>query len=204
METEVLMQRELFGGIIHQKSKSEFLCATDLERAGNNWRIKNGLEPIRVTEWLQKKTTKEFIDSLDKKFGKVLLSGRGRGNKTWMHPFLFIDFALTISTELKIEVYGWLYDHLLKYRNDSGDSYKKMSGSLYQAHHNKSKFPHYIMMVADNIRTAIGANDWQTATEKQLEIRDKIHDNIALLCDVLPIDDAVRIGIKKGIEGMKE
>jgi hypothetical protein len=33
---------------------------------------------------------------------------------------------------LKIEVYSWLFDKLIKYRNNSGDSYKKMAGALFE------------------------------------------------------------------------
>ena len=199
MKTEVIMSRELFGKNISQKSKTEFFSATDLFRAGNAWRIVNGMQPLDMRQWLQNKGTKEFIESLSEKFGKVLISGRGRGNHTWVHPYLFIDMALALSPKLKIEVYGWLYDLLLKYRNDSGDSYKKMSGALYHSLSNKSEFPRYIMKVAEKIKTEIGVHNWNEATELQLKIRDRIHENIALLSDILPTDDSVRIGIKKGM-----
>ena len=46
----------------------------------------------------------------------------------------------------------------------------------------------------------VGVKDWQEAEEKQLKKRDKIHESISLLCDILPIDEAVRIGIEKGGE----
>jgi hypothetical protein len=88
---------------------------------------------------------------------------------------------------------------LLKYRNDSGDSYKKMAGALFDAYPNKSKFPNYIMGVADTIRKGMGLMSWQDATEDQLKLRDKIHENIALLADILPCQDAVRIGITKAL-----
>lgn len=200
MKTEVIMRRELFGKEISQKSQTEFFSATDLVRAGNAWRIANGLQAFEMNDWFNLKSTKEFIKSLEEKYGTVKISGRGRGVHTWIHPFLFIDMALAISPELKIEVYSWLYDHLLKYRNESGDSYKKMSGALYLKHTNKTAFPKYIKVVAERIKQACGVKDWQEAEEKQLKKRDKIHDSISLLCDILPIDEAVRIGIEKGGE----
>jgi len=197
MKTEVIMRRELFGKEISQKSQTEFFSATDLVRAGNAWRITNGLQAFEMNDWFNLKSTKEFIKSLEEKYGTVKISGRGRGVHTWIHPFLFIDMALAISPELKIEVYSWLYDHLLKYRNESGDSYKKMSGALYLKHTNKTTFPRYIQGVAEQIKEACGVKDWQEAEEKQLKKRDKIHESISLLCDILPIDEAVRIGIEK-------
>jgi hypothetical protein len=200
MKTEVIMKREIFGKEISQKSKSEFFSATDLVRAGNIWRITQGLEPFNMIAWLQQKGTKDFILSLEKEFGKIKISGRGRGNHTWVHPFLFIDMALAISPTLKIEVYRWLYDSLLKYRNNSGDSYKKMSGALYLNASNKSTYVKDLKDYAHEIRSACNISSWESANEKQLETRDRIHENIALLCDLIPNEDAVRIGIKKALE----
>jgi hypothetical protein len=200
MKTEVVMVRELFGCEISQKSKSEFFSATDLVRAGNRWRISQGMQPFDMSAWFSQSSTKEFIASLEDKFGQVKMAGRGRGNHTWVHPYLFIDMALAISPTLKIEVYGWIYDHLLQYRNNSGDSYKKMCGALYESYPNKAQFPRFIMSVADKIKSTIGASNWQDTSEKALKLRDKIHENIALLSDILPHEDAIRIGIKKAID----
>ena len=200
MKTEVIMKREIFGKEISQKSKSEFFSATDLVRAGNIWRVSQGLDVFKMSAWLQQKGVKEFISSLQSQFGKVLISGKGRGNHTWVHPFLFIDMALAISPSLKIEVYQWIYDSLLKYRNESGDSYKKMTGALFCNSKNKQAFTKDLIKYAVEIKKTIGVNDWETATEKQLVLRNRIHDNIALLADVIENDSAVRIGIKKALE----
>lgn len=201
MKTEVTMKREIFGKEIKQKSKSEFFSATDLERAGNVWRATNGLSLFDMKKWFQTKGSKEFISALEKKYGTAKISGRGRGNHTWVHPFLFIDMALAISPELKIEVYSWLYDSLLKYRNFSGDSYKKMSGALYLNSSNKSEYSKDVQVYAYRIKRACEVLNWETATEKQLELRDRIHENISLLCDILNNNnDAVRIGIRKALE----
>jgi hypothetical protein len=113
---------------------------------------------------------------------------------------LFIDLALTISPKLKIEVYSWLYDELLKYRNVSGDSYKKMTGALWNNSPNKSRFAKGIVSTAKMIKTACNVTDWESANEKQLNLRDRIHENIALLCDVIKDNNqAIRIGIAKAI-----
>lgn len=197
MVTEVIMRRELFGHEICQKSKSEFFSATDLVRAGNTWRVANGMGLFSMNDWFNQKSTKEFISELEKQFGQVKISGRGRGIHTWVHPYLFIDMALAINPSLKIEVYGWLFDHLLRYRNDSGDSYKKMTGSIFHACTNKSEFPSMISKIAHKIQDACNVTDWNSATQEQLKKRDLIHEQIAILCDILPIDEAVRLSIAK-------
>lgn len=201
METEVIMKRKLFDGEISQKHKSSFLSATDLLKVGNKWRISNKMSPIKFNDWKKTKQTQEFINTLEKEIGeKVIISGRGRGKHTWIHPYVFIDLALAISPKLKIEVYSWLYDELLKYRNNSGDSYKKMAGALYANASNKSNFHRGMSLTAKYIKNACNVKDWQEATEDQLKLRDRIHENIALLCDVLKDNNqAIRIGINKAL-----
>ena len=196
MITEVIMQRELFGEVISQKSKSEFFSATDLVRAGNKYRVSKNMSPFNLTQHLNNDRTVEFINSIEKKYGIALTKGRGRNSATWVHPLLFIDVALAISPDLKLEVYEWIFDHLLKYRNDSGDSYKEMSAALYEIYSNKKEFPKFIIKVADYIKEKVGVTDWQKATQEQLEQRDKIHNAIKLFCRVMTSPrEAVRLGV---------
>lgn len=206
MKTGVLMQRKIFDEIINQDSKNNFFSITDLVRAGNKWRVKNGMEPFYFNRWVQNKSVKEFILELEKKINKKpLISGRGRGNHSWAHPFLFIDIALSISPELKINVYEWIFDELIKYRNDSGDSYKKMAGALFLNCRVKSNFSREIIVIAEEIKNACGVFDWQTANESQLKLRDKIHENISLLCDVLKNNKkAVEFGIENAKKTIKK
>lgn len=201
MITEVIMKRELFGEQISQKSKTEFFSATDLVLAGNKWRILNNKEMFNYKTWLHTKSTKEFIDQLEKEFGNVIIKSKGKGHHTWMHPFLFIDLALAINPVLKIEVYKWLYDHLIQYRNYSGDSYKKMCGALLLTCSNKSNYTKEIISLAKRIKIECGIIDWQTASEKQLKLRDKIHEYIALFSDIIRNrENLIDIAIKKAKE----
>lgn len=200
MKTAVIMKRPLFGEEISQNSKTEMLSATDLVRIGNKWRIANGLSPFVMKAWLSNKSTKEFISELENKFGEgnIKKTARGRGKHTWVHPLLFIDMALAISPKLKIETYEWMFDNLIKFRNNGGDSYKKMCGALFVRAENKTSFYLYIQNVANKIKLACKVKDWETANEKQLDMRDKLHNDIALLADVLNNNNqAVRIAIEK-------
>ncbi len=204
MKTEVTMKRTLFGIEISQKSKSEFFSATELVKAGTKWRLLNDKPKFSLSEYFRASQTLEFIDELENKFGVVKTAGRGRNAQTWVHPFLFIDIALAISPRLKVETYQWLMDSLLKYRNDSGDSYKRMCGALFYRAKSKSTFSLSISSVAKLIKFECGVKDWQTATESQLLLRDKIQDSIYLLSDVLTdVDSIVNISIRKAKELVK-
>lgn len=200
MKTEVSMKRELFGQEVLQKSKSEFFSATHLIKAGNEWRRSENLTVFNLSQFLNSQSTKDFIAELNQKYGSCIEVTRGRNGCTWVHPLLFIDIALAISPKLKVEVYEWLFDSLLKYRNDSGDSYKKMSAALWQRYDNKRDFFRFIGRVADYIREKCEVKDWQSATEKQLELRDKIHNSIITLTNVLSDpSQSVRIGVKEHV-----
>ena len=196
MKTQVNMKRVLFGHEIAQQSKTEFFSATDLVKAGNEWRRQKGLSSFNLSQHINSKGCKEFADELSAKYGDVMTTGRGRNAGTWVHPLLFIDIALAINPKLKVEVYEWLFDNLIKYRNDSGDSYKEMSAALYTRYTNKQRFGIFISDVAISIQKACKVTDWQKATEEQLRQRDKIHTSIKTLCRVLSDPkEAVRIGI---------
>ena len=201
MKTEVIMKRALFGYDISQKSKSEFLSATDLVRAGNYWRALHHKPLFEIDSYYRSVEFKEFEKALKSKYGEVRQIGRGRGSQhSWVHPLIFIDIALKISPELKVEVYEWVVDNLLRYRNESGVSYKKMCGVLYNRTKSPSTFHKFIEKVADKIKLSCGVDDWNKASEEQLKKRDKIQDNISLLADVLnDVDKAVDLAIIKAI-----
>lgn len=201
MNTQVLMKRELFGNFIQQQSKTGFFSATDLVKVGNKWRNSNGLSQFNFSAFLNNSKTKDFISELNNKYGIVIQKGRSKNSITWVHPLLFIDIALSINPKLKIEVYEWLFDNLIKFRNDSGDSYKEMSAAIWQRFPNKREFPNYIKRVANYIKESCNVDDWQKANEEQLRLRDKIHYSIKTLTNVLTnTDEAVRLGVKENIK----
>jgi hypothetical protein len=205
MKTEVILSRPFMGGEVQQKSKSGMFNATSLVKIGNIKRRELGKSEFNLSQFLKLKSTIEFIEELQKENERVLVKGRGSKSGTWVHPLLFIDIALSINPKFKVEVYKWLYDELLRYRNDSGESYKKMAGALYERYENKQNFYKFIEKVAKHIKTKCGVDDWNKATQNQLFLRDKMHENIALLCSVLNnTNEAVRIGVFKALDDNKD
>lgn len=201
MKSEVYLERNLLDGFVRQSNQSEYLSVNDLLLVANKWRIANNMQLFKYENWYNSTATKEFIAELESQIGKpVIISKKGKTGERWVHPFAFIDLALSINPKLKIEIYSWLYDQLIKFRNNSGDSYKKMCGALYENCKNKSNFHRGVIHTAKLIQEACNVTDWQKATEKQLQQRDRIHENITLLCDVLRDNNqAIRIGISKSL-----
>ena len=201
MKTEVFIERPLLGGIIRQSNQTNFFSVNDLLLVGNKYRIMNDMKIFNYDSWYNSSATQEFLTELKSQFGEVIKSKRGKTGERWAHPFVIIDLALNIDPKLKVEVYKWLYDEMIKYRNDSGDSYKKMCGALFENCNNKSNFHRGVSQTALMIQNACKVKNWNEASEDQLKLRDKIHENISLLCDVLRDNNqAIRIGILKAIE----
>lgn len=204
MKTEVTLHRPFMGGHVRQLSKSELLCATDLVRIGNMKRSELGLSSFQLGQHLKTKTTKEFIETLQQENKYVVVKkGRGRNAGTWVHSLLLIDIALALNPKFKLEVYKWMMDELLKSRNNSGDSFKKMTGALYY-NIPKREAPVIIPKVAKYIKDQCGVKDWNNASEAKLKLRNQMHENISLLCDVLrDYKQAVRIGVQKAKENQE-
>jgi hypothetical protein len=202
MITEVIMKRELLGGLVSQNSKTEFFSATELEKIGNKWRVLQDKPMFDMNSYFKRKSTVDFIEELEIKYNtKVKINSKGRNGHTWIHPLLFIDMALDISPKLKIQVYEWIFDKLIQFRNDSGDSYKEMCGALFTRISNKQSFSFKIKDIANTIRESLKVKTWETATKDQLETRDNIHRSIKLLCRVMTdIDQIVRIAIDENVK----
>jgi len=181
VKTEVVMERSIAGITVRQKHKTGFYNVADLERFGNNHRIVNNLPIQKVTEYFRSPKSKEFIESLEKEVGKIQTGGRGRGNEKWVHPFLFIDIALWYSPDLKVKVYQWLYDNLIEFRDNSGESFKSMTKALNENCSIRGNLVLEIKKVARFIRESCGLSGdktWETATEAQLKLRDELQVSI--------------------------
>lgn len=203
MKTEVIVQRPFFHGTVGQKSKSGMFNATDMVYIGNEKRKELDKEKFNLSQYLKNKSVLEFIEELQFQFPQeriIQVKGKGRSSVTWVHPLLFIDVALSIDPKFKVGVYTWLKDELIKYRNDSGDSYKKMVGSLYERTNDKNRFSKLIQNIAIYIKTELKVEDWNKASEEQLKMRDKIHDNITLLSSVIrDVNQILRVSIENAL-----
>lgn len=75
----------------------------------------------------------EFVEHNDdtQKVGYVKSKARSdRGGGTWMHPILFVKFAMWLNPRFEVQVIKFVYDQMLKYRNDAGDAYKELGTSI--------------------------------------------------------------------------
>ncbi|MBW3020084.1 KilA-N domain-containing protein, partial [Candidatus Woesearchaeota archaeon] len=143
MKTEVILySREFDGQVVRQLSKCGYMCATDITRIYNEYRKGTGLSPKELNDYFKLKSTNEFLESLCNELNllhknktdntpfyspsSLKMVKRGKNNKgTWLHPYLFVDYAMWLSPEFRAKVVMWVGDQLLHFRNSSGDAFKE-------------------------------------------------------------------------------
>lgn len=141
-------------------------------------------ESKRIEEFKRLKSTKELVDylitneSLEKK--PIISSLKG----TWMHPYVFIDFAMWLSVEFKVQVLAWVYDGLIKTRNQAGDYYNEMCEALMNQRNvlqKETAFFHYIQE-ANMLKELSGISNRNETTEPKLAILNLLQKaNIKML-----------------------
>jgi hypothetical protein len=183
------MQRPFLEGVVRQDSKNTKLHVSDLMKQGNKAREAAGLPPkVRINEWLDNVSTKELFAEIEAETGEApSVAKQGRNGGTWIHPIAAVDLMLWLAPSLKFKVYSWVFDGLILARNDSGDSYKLMAGGLLDIHKNKSTFAKKVVMpLAVRIKRRLCVTSWETASELQLKQRDRLHDRIEVMSQVMP------------------
>ncbi len=177
------MERDFMGSIVRQNHKTTFFNANDVLLIGNEYRVNQGMSKKDLYRYFENEETKVFIKKIMEKENIVHVKEvkKGRYGGTWVHPLIIIDIAMWVSPDFKYEALKWVEDKLTQNRDESGDSYKRMFSALHKAY--EFKEVHYLIKeVAKRIKQIVGAEDWNTATEKQLKDRDKIHNNIIYGC----------------------
>lgn len=179
METRVILN-PIDSPYRFQRSDDGYFNATELLNYYNS----ASLSPKKMEDFKKLKSTKELSEYLlsteftPKK--PIISSLKG----TWMHPYVFIDFAMWLSVEFKVQVLSWVYDGLIKTRNQTGDYYKEMCEALMNQRNvlqKETAFFHYIQE-ANILKELSGISNRNETTESQLVILNLLQKaNIKML-----------------------
>lgn len=194
MKTAVIMKRDLMGIEVSQNHKTKMFNANDLHKIGNEHRKILGLPAKQLAQYFTISPTEELIKEICLteviKLEDVKKANKGKDGGTWVHPILFVDLAMWYSPKLKYQIIKWVMDDLMLARDESGDSYKRMSSTLSRCFPKEFDQPLSYVKVAKAIAQACGVGDgndkWQKATESQLKLRDRIQANIEIIADLCP------------------
>lgn len=145
MVTNQLMKRPMGKFLVEQRTKDSMFNATSLlkqwnvfvetnkEDTQNFGYVKKGLD-----DFFNNKNIKEFVEALMEEENlhtqnSAYVKSRARadrGGGTWMHPILFVKFAMWLNPRFEVQVIKFVYDQMLKYRNDAGDAYRELGNAM--------------------------------------------------------------------------
>lgn len=209
MKTNIVMNskhdRNLFGVIIRQETKSEMLSLTDLQEAYTHARVLNGwAEKSKIQDLItQKENTEriyyllkeqsfinsdfsEFMEKVKKigiikvlkEIGVYKTTGRGTTKATFCNPYIWVLIAMELNPMLYAKVIKWLTDKLICNRIDACD----LNNSLRGVIHAKINNPNYAEInKALNVKI-FGFHETgmrNLASEKELAVLNKLQENIA-------------------------
>ncbi len=155
-----------------QRTSDGYLNATVLL---DNWNSKPGVQVKQMARYKENQSTIDFVELLKGEGIKSpFLSTRGKYGGTWMHPKLYVDFAMWVSIEFKSDVLGCIVDGLIKSRTDAGDYYNQMSAAILESFtrfFKRKPNPTIYINEARRIKALLGVNgqDRNCMTEKQLQ-----------------------------------
>lgn len=134
MKTNQVMTRGMGEFEILQRTKDGMFNATLLLKQWNGKSVSNR----KMDNYFSSEKTKEFIKTIQERENldtpKLVYvksrASRGENSGTWMHPLLFIDFAMWINPTFKYDVLKFVSDQMIKYRNEAGDAYKELATAI--------------------------------------------------------------------------
>lgn len=130
MKTNQVMLRKMGNFTVTQRTKDGFFNATALLKQWND----SSTSERKMDNYFASDKTNEFISTIMERENlhtpKMVYvksrASRGENAGTWMHPMLFIDFAMWINPSFKYDVLKFVYDEMIKYRNEAGDAYREL------------------------------------------------------------------------------
>lgn len=131
MVTNQIIKRPMGVFVVEQRTKDGMFNATDLL---GQWNTSTG-EKKEVTKFFENENTKQFVSALESEENlntqnPAYLKSRGKNGGTWMHPILFIKFAMWLNPRFEVQVIKFVYDQMIKFRRDAGDAYKDLSEAV--------------------------------------------------------------------------
>jgi hypothetical protein len=189
MKTNVLMQRTMGGLLFTQRTKDSYFSATQLLSQWNKLE-KTAKKDREVSRFLHLDTTQNFINELvDAEIIHTHLEGyhTSRANKgenagTWMHPYLFIKFAMWLSPKFEVECIKFIHDSLIANRKLAGTNYSLLSSSgMKLKGYNFSEIAIAMQWIVFGSK---GKNLRQTASEDQLKELYELEQKLSFAIDM--------------------
>lgn len=144
MKTTQMMVRCIDNFSVTQRTSDGYFDGGELLR---QWNSVDGNPRRQMSKFLEMDSTRDFLKALaiDESQSANLLIGenqllikvKGRNtkdgkipDKVWMNPLLFIKFAMWINPVFEVKVLRFVYDEMIRCRNDAGDAYRELGSAV--------------------------------------------------------------------------
>lgn len=177
MKTNQVMIRE---DGFKQRTSDGYFSGTELL---NRWNFDNPSKRKEIAKYKKNKETSCFINQLKEEgiSNPYISSNKG----TWMHPKLFVDFAMWLSVEFKSKVIDFVLDGLIKTRCEAGDYYNEMCASIlktYVEHYGAKPPAHIYITEARRIKNMVtdkkDRNEMAEQELNQITYLQKVNANL--------------------------
>ena len=183
MKTSVNMVRNMGDFNVIQRTLDGYFEANHLL---SQWNLSVGNRERQMSRFVDSPKTKEFIGEIidqerhqakmlegDFEVVKIMkgkYTNRGKyPDKVFMHPFLFIDFAMWLNPKFKYSVIKFVYDQLIELRHTAGDNYNVLRFKIAKEWKPKPDFYKHLNCGLNHV--VFGTHKWgirNTANEEQL------------------------------------
>ena len=117
-------------GLLHQWNSVEGNPERSMKRFLDSPKTNEFIEALINDESQRSKMQFPDIQAVKSIKSRTLKDGSKTIGQVWMHPLLFIKFAMWINPTFEVKVLRFVYDEMIRYRNDAGDAYKELSSAV--------------------------------------------------------------------------
>ena len=160
----------------------------------SQWNAVSGNSTRRIAKFFNEEGVKSFIEALKEDLsqsaerydaeiqvvkeikGKNTTRGRTK-DQVWMHPYLFIKFAMWLNPKFEVQVIKFVYDELIKNRHLAGDNYNVLTSAI--ATLPDSDYKQVATANQWRVFNRTGNNMRQQATQDQLREITEIEHSLA-------------------------
>lgn len=207
MKTNITMEskdRDLFGVVIQQETKTGFLSVSELQKAYEVARWQYGWSDKRVSDIMQTDAFKErvyyllekqgiikagflaFIEMVEKEgVAKVLknlgvykTTGARESKSTFCNPYIWILLAMELNPMIYATVVLWLTDSLIFDRVEAGDEFLPMNNAIKSIVENP-EYPKYAIAINKRVFGKHMTGMRNLASAKELKNIAKIEQFVA-------------------------
>lgn len=160
--------------------------------------VKDFLEQVKVQSFLSELESEIGNNAQPQKWDMANLQSvrniKGRNTRNgrtkdqvWMHPYLFIKFAMWINPKFELQVIKFVYDELIKNRHLAGDNYNVLTSAI--ATLPDADYREVAKAIQWIVFNTTGKNLRQSATQEQLKEISEIEYSLAFSINMGLIKD---------------